>query len=391
MHQPGRNLLCVRKVEESNRDSTYAELLSAINILGVGDYWEQRVSPLGLQCKNGNGVLFRGVNDASQREKLKSITFINGKLTDVWIEEASEITRDDFDIIDDRLRGELPKGLFYQIRLTFNPVPCWIKARFFDFKDPDACICETTYLDNKFIDKAFLGRMERRRELDPEGFRIYGLGEWGELGGIILPNIKVETFPISFDERSMGQDFGYNHYNAIVQCGFKNNDLYVYSELCVNECTTAEIIEKAAGRVPKDLTMYCDAAEPDRIREWLQAGYSSIPATKGGGSVKAQIDWLKARTIHVLPSCPHIIKELQGWKWKKDRVTGQYVDEPIPIDDDAIAALRYATEKWRIYGTQEKHTPILDEYEVEHFGHYYADDETYGSEWDRIREFEGDI
>ena len=40
------------------------------------------------------------MNDERQREKLKSITFQKGKLTDVWIEEATEITQADFEIID---------------------------------------------------------------------------------------------------------------------------------------------------------------------------------------------------------------------------------------------------------------------------------------------------
>lgn len=50
------------------------------------------------------------MNDDKQREKLKSITFKRGKLTDVWIEEATELTQADFEIIDDRLRGKLPDG-----------------------------------------------------------------------------------------------------------------------------------------------------------------------------------------------------------------------------------------------------------------------------------------
>ena len=77
-------------------------------------------------------IIFRGVNDDKQREKLKSITFQRGKLTDVWIEEATEITQSDFEIIDDRLRGELPDNQFYQIRMTFNPVNKnhWIIKKF---------------------------------------------------------------------------------------------------------------------------------------------------------------------------------------------------------------------------------------------------------------------
>lgn len=122
MADQGRNLLCVRKAEVSNRDSTYAELLSAIRRMGVESYWQATLNPLRLRCVNGNTILFRGVTDDKQREKLKSITFEVGKLTDVWIEEATELTQADFEIIDDRLRGVLPEGQFYQIKMTFNPV-----------------------------------------------------------------------------------------------------------------------------------------------------------------------------------------------------------------------------------------------------------------------------
>ena len=41
------------------------------------------------------------------------------------------------------------------------------------------------------------------------------------------------------------------------------------------------------------------------------------------------------------------IKELQQWKWKRDERTGEYLDEPVPYQDDAMAALRYGVERWR--------------------------------------------
>ena len=179
---PGRNLMCVRKSDITNRDSTYAELTGAIYRM-FGDktdaYWKIKQSPLMIECRaNGNQIIFRGVNDEKQREKLKSITFQRGKLTDVWIEEATEITQADFEIIDDRLRGELPPGQFYQIRMTFNPVNKnhWIKKVFFDLPDANVLTHHSTYLGNRFIDEAYKARMERRKKVDPEGYRIYGLG-----------------------------------------------------------------------------------------------------------------------------------------------------------------------------------------------------------------------
>ena len=359
MKDKGRNLVAMRKSDITNRDSTFAELTGAIyRMFGdKGDrYWQVNMSPLKLTCKaNGNQIIFRGMNDEKQREKLKSITFQKGKLTDVWLEEATEFTQADVEIIDDRLRGELPPGLFYQIRMTFNPVNSnhWIKKVFFDIPDPNVLCHHSTYLGNRFIDGAYKARMERRKLVDPEGYRIYGLGEWGEIGGLILHNWEVKEISQNmedYDDFAIGQDFGFNHANAILACGMKDDDIYITKEVYVFEKDTSEVVPLAeAAGIPKRKVMWCDSAEPDRIRMWQKAGFRARGVDKGGaqGSVKAQIDWLKQHKIYVHPSCVNTIKELQQWKWKKDDKTGEYLDEPVPFQDDAMAALRYVIEGWR--------------------------------------------
>lgn len=357
MRDKGRNLLCVRKSDVTNRDSTFAELQGAIFRMFGNDYkkyWYINSSNMVLECKlNQNQVIFRGVNDEKQREKLKSITFKRGKLTDVWIEEATEITQSDFEIIDDRLRGELPEGLFYQIRMTFNPVSSshWIKRNFFDIADDNVLTHHSTYLGNRFIDEAYRHRMERRKLVDPEGYRIYGLGEWGEVGGLILQNYVIEDFDTSFerfDYMVNAQDFGFNHANCIGEVGFKDGDLYLCKELYEYEKDTSELIALADKKgFNKSLRMWCDSAEPDRIKMWKKAGYRAKGVKKEPNSVKAQIDHLKQTKIHIHPSCVNTIKEIQQWKWKKDEKTNTYLDEPVNFFDDAMAMLRYSIEEER--------------------------------------------
>ena len=359
MADKGRNLVCIRKSDITNRDSTFAELTGAIYRM-FGDkadkYWQINMSPLKLTCKaNGNQIIFRGMNDDKQREKLKSITFQKGKLTDVWCEEATELTQADVEIIDDRLRGELPPGQFYQIRLTFNPVNKnhWIKKVFFDIPDENVLTHHSTYLQNRFIDEAYKARMERRKIVDPEGYQIYGLGEWGEIGGLILHNWEIKDISQElndYDDISTGQDFGFNHANAILLLGIKDDNIYILNEIYEHEKDTSEIIQKAIEKeFPAKKQMWCDSAEPDRIKEWTKAGFRAKGVDKGGskGSVNAQIDWLKQRYIYVHPQCVNTIKEMQQWKWKKDDKTGEYLDDPVPVMDDAMAALRYGIEGWR--------------------------------------------
>ncbi len=355
MKYKGANLLCVRKTESSHLDSTYAELCRAIReIFGESftKYWEISRSPLRLYCKSTkNSVLFRGTKDENQREKLKSIQAINGKLTWVWIEEATELDESDLDIIDDRLRGRLENDkLYYQITLSFNPVSAshWIKKRFFDRSDSDTFTHRSNYLQNAFIDEAYHRRMMRRRELDPQGYLVYGLGEWGESEGLILPHYSVECVdksPKAYDRIALGQDFGYNHANCILTIGLRDGDVFVLDELYTHQMDTQQIIALAnRAKIPTDAPMWCDSAEPDRIKSWRRAGYRAMAVSKEAGSIRAQIDYLKAHRLVIHPSCENLIAELSEWKWQRDSASGEYLDEPAPSTDDAIASLRYAIE-----------------------------------------------
>lgn len=362
MKYQGANLLVIRKVDESNRDSTFAELQSAVFRLFGEHYeraWKITQNPLSLECRlTGNRIIFRGVNDDRQREKVKSITFKKGKLTWIWIEEATELYEADIDILDDRLRGELENpNLYYQITFTFNPVSAthFLKAKYFDVSHPDVLTHHSTFEDNRFIDDGFRRRMEMRKLRDPDGYRVYGLGEWGETGGLVFNNWEVQEFstdPLDWEYLAIGQDFGFNHANAILLLAYKDEDLYVLHEYYVHEKDTEEIIEAVEGQFPKDVPMWCDSAESDRVKTWRnRGGYNARKVVKERTThstyIKNQIDWLKRRRIYVHPSCVNLIKELGQWKWRFDSKRSMYLDEPVDFFDDAIAALRYGVESWR--------------------------------------------
>lgn len=372
----GMNLLVVRKTKESHHGSTMQELVKAIRRLGLESQWKlpsnltNGVLSL-VHISTGNEIRFAGVNSTEDIESLKSITFANGALVAVWIEEATEIRFEDFMIIDDRLRGDLSMvnpNLHYMLVLTFNPVSPqhWIKKKYWDIPDKMVYLSHSTYLGNRFCDEEFHRRMMKRKEIDPEGYVVYGLGDWGELGGLILPNVKViseEDFRYDdeyYEELRYGADWGFNHASAILDIGFRDGDVYIRDEIYVREKVTSEIIEIAEKKhLDKFRKMNCDSAEPDRIKEWQDAGYNSTPVKKRGAKVgtqtgqselnyvKAQIDWLRQRTIYISSRCENTIDEIMQWKWLKDKTTGEYTDKPTPIHDDAMAALRYGTDDWR--------------------------------------------
>lgn len=168
------NLLVVRQTGNTNRDSTFALFKQVIKQWGVEELFD--VTDLRIRCKNGNEVIFRGLDDT---EKIKSTTFENGELTDIWIEEATETQEADVNQLKVRLRGGTSKK---QMILSFNPVNInhWIKKHFIDSKL--AVCCHSTYKDNKFLTDDDRETLESFKYTDFYYYQVYCLGEWGVLG-----------------------------------------------------------------------------------------------------------------------------------------------------------------------------------------------------------------
>jgi phage terminase large subunit len=177
------NLLVVRATGKSNRDSTFALFKQIINKWNLSQHFKINESDLRIRCLlNNNEIVFSGLDDV---EKLKSITFSHGELTDVWIEEASEVLEADFNQLDVRLRG---KGTKKQIVISFNPIDInhWLKKRFFDRQEDNIVICHTTYKDNEFLDDDYKRLLESYKDTDPYYYDVYCLGKWGVLGKTVF-------------------------------------------------------------------------------------------------------------------------------------------------------------------------------------------------------------
>ena len=178
---PSANLLVVRKTFRTLKDSCFAELKWAIDRLGVSNYFECRVSPLEITYKpTGQKIYFRGLDDPL---KITSITVSTGVLCWLWIEESYEIgSESDFDILQESIRGEVPKGLFKQITLTFNPwnEHHWLKKRFFDCEpNEDILAITTNYMINEWLDDSDRKMFEDMKKHNPKRYQVAGLGNWG--------------------------------------------------------------------------------------------------------------------------------------------------------------------------------------------------------------------
>jgi phage terminase large subunit len=186
----GRNLLVVREFANTNRTSTYAQLVQVINKWNLGAYFKINSGILKIECLlNGNEIVFAGLDNP---EKVKSTTFRNGSLTDIWIEEASQISESAFNQLLIRLRGG---GASKQIVMSFNPIDInhWLKKRFIDDsrKGKGLSFIKTTYKDNKFMTAEDIAALEDFKYTDPYYYQVYCLGEWGVFGNTVFDSAKI--------------------------------------------------------------------------------------------------------------------------------------------------------------------------------------------------------
>ena len=186
MEQIPCNIMVVRNKLNSQKDSAFALMKQIIHKWGVQHLFKINESHMTITClPNGNQIVFKGLEDV---ERLKSVTFTYGDLTDVWIEEASEVTYNDYAQLNIRLRG---LGTKKQIILTFNPIDInhWIKKKLID--TGKSTVVKTTYKDNKFLDDEYKEELESFAETDPYYYDVYCLGNWGVYGNSVFDkNVK---------------------------------------------------------------------------------------------------------------------------------------------------------------------------------------------------------
>ena len=249
------------------------------------------------------------------------------------------------------IRGQLPKGLFKQFTLTFNPwSECWLKKRFFDNPDDDTLAMTTTYTCNEWLDESDLKQFERMKEQAPRRYRIEGLGEWGISEGLIYVNterrdIKLQDFIGKRDYHAFyGLDFGFTDPTAFVG-GFINfglKEIYILMELYEPGLTNQDIAERLKTMGIRHEVIKCDAAEPKSIEELRKAGINAKPASKGPDSVKFGIQKLQNFKIIYSPDCVNFEHEIKNYCWAKDR-QGKQTDTPDHEYSHLMDGLRYAT------------------------------------------------
>lgn len=366
MKYPESNLLVIRRVFNTLRNSCRADLIWAINRLKVNHLWRVPKGEHTLTyLPTGQQILFAGLDDPL---KLTSITVAQGYLNFVWIEEAFQIEKQEmFETLEESIRGILPPHLFHQITLSFNPwsEDHWLRKRFYndtydrEYTDDLIYAITTDYTMNEFLDEITIKRFEEMKIKRPNRFRVAGLGEWGIAEGLVYNNWEVLEFdPIKLLrsdfslEAAFGLDFGFtNDPSAFIAVivDLRNKRLFIFDEFYKKRLLNNEIAEEIKIRGYSKDEITADCAEAKSIEEIRSYGISRIKqSSKGKGSVNQGIQYIQQFDIYVHPKCTNTIMEFKNYVWEEKN--GITLNKAADNYNHLMDALRYALEKYSTGG-----------------------------------------
>ena len=337
-----RKILVIRKVAATLKDSCFQMALDTLSKFQLISSCRVNHSTLSIELPNGSVMLFKGCDNS---EKIKSIAGI----TDLIIEEATELTEDEFSQLDLRLRAKVPH---LQCYLMFNPVSkinwCF-KHWFANGTPPNTKIIKTTYKDNRFLPPAYVASLERMKETNYTYWNIYANGEFCSLDKLIFTNWRQSDEEVPADlPLIIGLDFGYiNDPSALIvsRIDETNKRIYVIDEVYQKGLLNNEIANIIKYKGYAKEVIIADAAEQKSIAEIKREGVPRIkPAVKGQGSVLQGIQKLQQYEIIVSSNCPNMIVELQNYSWKKEKSSGEYINEPAGTYDHCCDSLRYSLQ-----------------------------------------------
>lgn len=342
---PGRNMLALRRYGNTVKNSVYNDLASAISRLGIKRFVKINKTERTFTFSNGNQIVCGGLDDG---DKWKSLRFENGDLSDVWFEEADQITEKSLNDIVLTMRGNVDNK---KIFISFNPTTKnhWLYKRFFEKPDKDVLTLQTCYLDNPYCSKDIVEELEKLKERDPDLYYVIGLGNWGVLKDTVYRNYEIKAISLDEDYYNnimYGLDFGYNDPCCCLKVGFKDGNVYVLDELYQSYLIQDELYDLMLNelQVPYNAIIKADH-EKDRIEDLKRRGYKHIQLAEKTNKENAVV-LLSGKKIFIHPNCVNTIREIGFYRWMKDPSTDKPIEKLQDGNDHTLDALLYACREW---------------------------------------------
>lgn len=359
LRHPDCHAVVLRKVGNTLRNSVYAQMMWAADVLGITPYCKATISPMEIiYTLTGQKVMFFGLDDPG---KVKSIKMQRGYVGIVWFEELDQFSGQEEirNVEQSVLRG----GSFSLAIKSFNPPAAarnWANRYVLEAK-LGKLTHRSTYLTTppEWLGQRFLDDAAHLENTNPIKYRHEYLGEVVGNGTQVFDNLHLE--PISadqikhFDRIYNGVDWGWYpdpwafnrmHYDA------GRRALYIFGEEERQKARNQETAEIVKKWIDPDEIVTADSAENKSCDDYRAFGVRCREAEKGPGSVAYSMKWLQGLSAIYIDSerCPRTAREFAEYEYTTTK-DGEPTNEYPDADNHHIDAVRYAMERvWRRRG-----------------------------------------
>jgi phage terminase large subunit len=344
----------MRNVLDNVRDSIFQDCSDRIVGLGI----PAQIIESNLTIRWGqNEMKGRGFKKSSGNDTAKQKSLAGRNV--VIIEEAEEVSKDDFTQLDLSLRTT--KGQVIVI-LVFNPPEKghWILNDWFDLRPDeehsdffhmqpknrkDTAYIFCNYKDNlEHLDPNVIVRAERLKETDLEYYlhKIVGLVPSGKTGRVFKTynTISIEEYEQLPYEKRYGMDFGSNDPTTLQEVMVHDKNIYIRSKFYQSGMNFDHIVEKIKDIKQK---IIADSQAKQTIDSLNARNCWVTSSKKGADSVVTGIKKISSYNIYICEDSSGTIEEFNNYCWKQDR-SGLPTDTPEDKNNHAIDAIRYAIE-----------------------------------------------
>jgi len=288
----------------------------------------------------------------------------------LFINEANNVPFDTFEQLEIRTNDF--------IFIDYNPVAeFWVSDEIFGKRD-DYDHIVLTYKDNEALAENIIKSLESRKNR-PNFWKVYGLGEFGELEGKIYTGWQmIDKIPHEARLERRGLDFGYTiDPSALVDIYYLNGGYILDEQLYQTMMSNKKIADLILDLPHPETLVIADSAEPKSIDEIYGYGVNIRGAEKGRDSVRQGIQFLQDVPISVTKRSINLIKEYRNYTWATDRL-GKTITPNIPEDafNHCLDGARYALstlerrdpakeeakQKKNIYQRQERQKAVKKQY-----------------------------
>lgn len=328
--QPNIVISIVRKSFPSMRVSIMRDWISILKELGIWDDNQWSATEHIYTFDNGSMVEFMSI-DSSEKRKGSSRDYL-------FVDEANELSKEDWFQLFIRTRK---KSI-----IAYNPSFGTSHYIFTEIQThPEADLYISTFKDNPFLEKQLIEEIERLKDINPEYYKIYGMGLPGNNVGTIFSINIIDEVPDNAEFVAFGMDYGFSvDPTTLIAVSKRDTTLYIDQLLYRTGMVTGDIIRELKGLDIGRNEIWGDSAEGRLIEEIFRAGFNIKPVKKGKDSVRLGIDLMQQWKLCVTKRSADTIREFSEYVWTVNK-NGNFENIPVDYSNHSIDAIRYVVQE----------------------------------------------